>query len=324
MELSMQYDAIIVGGSFAGLTAAKYLARARRHVCVLDLGDPRHRFSAQPTGSSRRYDDDPHSVLQSMWDEVATYPTVTLLAEAAVSVQAQLGDFVVTNWSGEHIAGRRLLLAFGVSDILPDIPGLSERWGVSVLPCPHFHGFEYGRKPVGVLNASPQSPQQAMLLSEWCPTTFYLDGGECDVSMRETLESLKVRIEAAPVKRLAGVGCNLARIYLADNQIQPLDTLFLTPCHQLNSPIAEELGCAIDTGPLGQTIAVNAQQMTSIRHVYAAGDICRQTANITLACADGMKAAMAIHHSLAFDRDNIEQRDRSNGGFHAGYVNLLR
>ncbi len=103
-----------------------------------------------------------------------------------------------------------------------------------------------------------------MLLSEWCPTTFYLDGGECDVSMRETLERSKIRIEAAPVKRLAGVGCNLARIYLADNQIQPLDTLFLTPRHELNSSIAEELGCAIETGPIGQTIAVNAQQMTSI------------------------------------------------------------
>ncbi len=163
-----------------------------------------------------------------------------------------------------------------------------------------------------------------MLLSEWCPTTLYLDGGECDASMIKALERLKIRIEAAPVKRLAGVGCSLARIYLADNQIQPLDTLFLTPCHHLNSPIAEELGCAIEAGPLGQTIAVNAQQMTSIRHVYAAGDICRQTVNITLACADGMKAAMAIHHSLAFEKDYTEERDRSNGVINAGYVNLLR
>lgn len=302
----MQYDAIIVGGSFAGLTAAKYLARARRSVCVLDLGDPRHRFSAQPTGLWRRDDDDPHSVLQSMRDEVATYPTVTLLADAAVSVQAHQEDFVVTNWSGEHIAGKRLLLAFGVSDILPDIPGLSQRWGISVLPCPHLCSFEYDRKPVGVLNASPRSPQQAILLSELYPTTLYLDGGECDASMREVLERLKIRIEAAPVKRLAGVGFNLARIYLADNQVQPLETLFLTPCHQLNSSIAEGLGCAIKPGPLGQTIAVSGQQMTSIRHVYAAGDICRQTANITLACADGMKAAMAIHHSLVFGRDYAE------------------
>lgn len=302
----MQYDAIIVGGSFAGLTAAKYLARARRHVCVLDLGDPRHRFTAQPTGLWRWDDDNPHSALQSMWDEVATYPTVTLLAEAAVNVQAQGEDFVVTNWSGEHVAGRRLLLAFGVSDILPEIPGLSERWGVSVLPSPHFHGFEFNQRPVGVLNASPRSPQQAMLLSDWCPTILYLDGSECDASMRESLGRRKIRIEAAPVKRQAGDGCNLTRIYLADNQIQPLDTLFLTPCHQLNSSIAEELGCAIEAGPLGQTIVVDGQQMTSIRHVYAAGDICRQTANITLACADGMKAAMAIHHSLVFERDNAE------------------
>ncbi|SIQ86497.1 Thioredoxin reductase [Rhizobium sp. RU33A] len=302
----MQYDTIIVGGSFAGLTAARYLARARRHVCVLDLGDPRHRFSAQPTGMWRRDDDNPHSVLQSLWDEVATYPTVTLLAEAAVKVQAQQEDFVVTNWSGEHIAGRRLLLAFGVSDNLPDIPGLAERWGVSVLPCPDFHGFNYDRKPVGVLNASPRSPEQAMLLSEWCPTTLYLDGSGCDASMREALERRKIRIEAAPVRRLAGDGCNLARIYLADNQVQPLDTLFLTACHQLNSSIAEELGCAIETGPLGQTIAVNGQHMTSIRHVYAAGDICRKTANMTLACADGMTAAMAIHHSLVFETNATE------------------
>lgn len=302
----MQYDVIIVGGSFAGLTAANYLARARRKICLLDLGDPRHGFAAQPTGLWRRDDDDPYSVLQCMWDEVATYPTVTLHAQATVSVQVKQGTFVVTNWYGEQIVGKRLLLAFGVSDILPNIQGLPERWGISVLPCPLFHGFDFSKKPVGVLNTSSRSPQQAMLLSQWCPTTLFLDGRECGAAMRNTLERLKIRIETAPVKRLAGDGCNLARIYLADNPVQPLETLFLTPRHQLNSSIAEELGCEIETGPLGLTIAVSDQQMTSIRHVYAAGDICRQTANITLACADGMKAAMAIHNSLVFETDTAE------------------
>lgn len=97
----MQYDVIIVGGSFAGLTAAKYLARARRLVCVLDLGEPRHRVIAQVTGSRRRNDDSPHRVLQSLRDEVSTYPTVRLLPEPAVSAKGQSGAFVVQNWSGE-------------------------------------------------------------------------------------------------------------------------------------------------------------------------------------------------------------------------------
>lgn len=142
-----------------------------------------------------------------------------------------------------------------------------------------------------------------MLLSQCCPTTLYLDGGECDPATRIALERHKIRVEPAPVKRVAGDECSLVRIYLEDNQVQSFDTLFLAPRHQLNSSIPRELGCAIMTGSLGQTIEVNDQQMTSIRHVYAAGDICREAANVTLARTDGMKAAMAMTQSLLFETD---------------------
>lgn len=297
----MHYDAIVVGGSFAGLSAALYLARARKRVCVLDLGDPRNRFAAHSHGFFAHDGADPADLLEGMRKQVAAYPTVTLLPEAAVDAVEKDGSFSVTMWCGDIISGKRLLLAFGISDILPETPGLAERWGASVIHCPYCHGYEFSGRKLGVLNVSATSHHQAMLISEWGPTTFYLDGAKLDADMTQSLEGRGVSIETGAVRRLAGSGRNLSRIYLSENKVQPIDALFISPRYHLNSRIAEHLGCMIENGPLGQTIKVDQSQMTSVPNVYAAGDISRTAHNITFACADGVMAAMAIHNSLVFE-----------------------
>lgn len=297
----MNYDVIIVGGSFAGLSAALYLARARKQVCVLDLGDPRNRFASHSHGFFAHDGVHPAVLLETMRKQIAAYPTATLLSEAAVDAAEKDGSISVTMWCGDIISGKRLLLAFGISDILPETPGLAERWGASVVHCPYCHGYEFSGKKLGVLNVSAISHHQAMLVSEWGPTTFYLDGAELDAPLRAGLAERGIGIETGAVRRLAGKGRELSRIYLSENKVQPLDALFISPRYHLNSPIAEQFGCLIENGPLGQTIKVDQLQMTSVPNIYAAGDISRTAHNITFACADGVMAAMAIHNSLVFE-----------------------
>lgn len=145
------------------------------------------------------------------------------------------------------------------------------------------------------------SVHQAMLISEWGPTTFYLDGKAIDVQAREDLEQRGVQIEPAPVERLAGEGHALSHIHLANGRARSLRALFISPHHYLNSAIAEQIGCEIADGPLGPMIKVDEKQMTRVPNVFAAGDITRMAHNVTFACADGVMAAMGIHRSLAFE-----------------------
>ncbi|HEY9234773.1 MAG TPA: NAD(P)/FAD-dependent oxidoreductase [Phenylobacterium sp.] len=296
----MRHDAIIVGGSFAGLSAAMYIARARRSVCVVDAGAPRNRFAAQSHGFFAQDGSSPRAMLAAARAQVAAYPTVSLVDGEAVAARAQDDGFLVELADGRTLEGARLVLAFGLADELPPLPGLAERWGASVIHCPYCHGFEVADRRLGVLNVSPMSVHQAALIAEWGPTTFYLDGGELEPAAAADLAARGVRIESAKVEALHGEGSGLSAIALADGRSDPLDALFIGPRNHLGSPIAEQLGCDMDQGPLGAIVKTDAWKMTTVPGVYAAGDISRGAHSVTWASADGVTAGVAVHRSLVF------------------------
>lgn len=296
----MPYDTIIVGGSFAGLSAALYLGRSRRSVLVLDTHAPRNRFAPASHGFFAQDGSDPRAMLEAMRTQVAAYPTVRFLDERAVEAVHEKDAFRVTLASGEAVVGARLLLAFGITDVLPELPGLAERWGRTVLHCPYCHGYEVSGKRLGVLNLSPMSVHQATLIPEWGPTTFFLNGGTIDPEAAAALEKRGVAFEPEPVDSLVGEGTSLSAVRLRNGVERPLDALFIGPSNRLNSDIAERLGCAVEVGPLGSVVTVDEMKATTVAGVYAAGDITRMAHAVTFACADGVMAALAIHRSLAF------------------------
>ncbi|WP_248287351.1 NAD(P)/FAD-dependent oxidoreductase [Massilia antarctica] len=300
----MLYDTIIIGGSFAGLSAALYLGRARRSVCVLDTRTPRNRFAKASHGLFAQDGSDPMTMLETMRAQVASYPTVHFVDEAAVDASYEDGACSVKLLSGHLLLGTTLLLAYGITDILPNLPGLAERWGQSVIHCPYCHGYEFKGKQLGVLNLSPMSIHQALLIPEWGPTTFFLNGGAIEPNMATDLVRRGVTIEPAPVASLIGEGKNLSAIVLSNGHKQPLDALFIGAPYRFSSDIAERLGCAIDVGPIGSTVTVDEMKATSIAGVFAAGDITRMGHTTTFACADGVMAALAIHRSLIFEESS--------------------
>ena len=172
----MKHDAIIVGGGFAGLAAATYLARARRRVYVIDSGLPRNRFASASHGFLGRDGSSPLQILATAREQLLAYATVQMADAEVVKARARGDGFSVFSNSGEAIEGRKLVLAFGLHDELPDIPGLRERWGETVLHCPYCHGIEFADRELGVLYSTPTSIHQALLIAEWGPTTLYLDG----------------------------------------------------------------------------------------------------------------------------------------------------
>lgn len=297
----MRYDAVVVGGSFAGLSAAMYIARGRRSVCVVDTGLPRNRFAAQSHGFFGQDGSEPGVMLASARAQVGAYPTVTFVDGEAVGATGKSDDFYVDLATGGTLEAARLVLAFGVSDELPEIPGLTERWGKSVIHCPYCHGYEFSGQRLGVLAMSDMSAHQAMLVSEWGPTTLYLNGGpEPDDETLAELEKRNIAIEAACVRSIQGEGTALSALELADGRTPAIDALYIGPRNHLNSDLAEGLGCETELSPLGRVIVTDPQKATTVPGVYAAGDITRAFHNVTWACADGVMAAGAVHRSLVF------------------------
>ena len=297
----MIHDAIIVGGSFAGLSAATYLARARRSVCVIDAGAPRNRFAAHSHGFLTQDGSSPQAILATARKQVEAYPSVTLINDRAAAAGNAGDNFSVSLASGEILEARRLVLAFGLSDELPEIPGLAERWGNSVIHCPYCHGYEFSGQRLGVLLTAPLSLHQAMLVAEWGPVTFYLNGQPAP-SGDEAAELAKreIRIEQRAVRALHGDGTKLSAIELADGSQQPIDALYVSPRIRFNSDISGQLGCAMDETPVGTFIHTDAMKQTSVPGVYAAGDIARGAHSVTWASADGVMAGVAAHRSLVF------------------------
>jgi thioredoxin reductase len=296
----MQHDAVIVGGAFAGLAAATYLARARRSVCVIDARQPRNRFADASHGFLGSDGSDPGAILARARKQLLAYPTVRMIEAEAVGAQA-LGDgFSVALSSGEEISGRKAILAFGLRDTLEPIPGLAERWGKTVLHCPYCHGYEFAGRALGVLYRTPMSAHQACLVADWGPTTLYLNGHPLDADDAAKLAARKVRVEPGRIAKLIGERSGLSAVELEDGRTSALEALYVAPQSCLASPIAGQLGAAIDDGPMGPQIRTDADKMTTVPGLYAAGDIARAPHSVSWAVADGVTAGTSAHRALVF------------------------
>ncbi|HEX7817061.1 NAD(P)/FAD-dependent oxidoreductase [Dyella sp.] len=297
----MHLDAIVIGGSFAGLSAATYIARARRSVCVIDTGLPRNRFAEHSHGFFSHDGSAPLRMVATAREQVSAYSSARFVDVAAQRAARDDEGFVVTLADGQALRARRLVLAYGLRDHLPDVPGLAERWGKTVIHCPYCHGFEFSGQRLGVLHVVPMSVHQAMLVAEWGPVTFYLNGADRpDAETCAELEKRGVIIEPARVRRLHGEGTQLTGIELEEGRIQGLDALYTGSHMQFNSDIAEQLGCELDELSLGSIIRTDESRQTTVPGVYAAGDIVRGAHSVTWACADGVTAGTALHRSLVF------------------------
>lgn len=296
----MKHDAIIVGGGFAGLAAATYLARARRSVCVIDTGQPRNRFATASHGFLGFDGSRPQAILARARDQLSAYPGVRMIDAEAVAARSGEDGFSVSLSSGEEIMARKAVLAFGLRDMLEPIPGLGERWGKTVLHCPYCHGFEFADRRLGVLYRTPMSAHQARLIAEWGPTTLYLNGAGLDPDSAATLAEQGVEVEPGKVRRLLGEHEALSAIEFEDGRTSPVEALYVAPQSCLSSPIAEQLGVVIDEGQMGPVIRTDADKMTNVPGLYAAGDIARAPHSVSWAVADGVTAGTPAHRALVF------------------------
>jgi Thioredoxin reductase len=292
-------DVVIIGGSFAGLSAALQLGRARRKVIVLDTMTPRNRFAAHAHGVLGHDGKPPHRILGEAIAQMRPYGTVRFIQARAETVSGGKDDFRVTTADGETIATRRVFLSHGVTDIMPDIEGFAECWGQSVLHCPYCHGFEVADRRLGVLYFSPLSQHVAAMLGDWTgDLAVFADGHEIAPDFRETLRRKGIGLIEPKVVRLMHQDGRLAAVGLADGSEVGLDALFAGPRQRPSADFHRQLGLAMDEGPLGAVIRVDDSYETSVPGIYAAGDVASMKQSVPLAMAHGNVAGVFCHHSL--------------------------
>jgi thioredoxin reductase len=295
------YDVTVVGGSFAGVSAAMQLARARRRVLLIDAGRPRNRFASHAHGFLGQDGVAPAQIVASATAQLLKYPTVTLVNAEALGVQGESGDFHLELADGSRSRAKRLILATGIRDKLPALPGLEARWGVSVLHCPYCHGYEVGDRRLGVLATHALSVHQAILIPDWGTTTWFTQGiVEPNEEEAALLQTRQVSIERTPVAEVLGDAPAIDALRLVDGRVIPIEALFVSARTEMASDLAEQLGCALDEGPLGPLIRVDGFKETSVPGVFAAGDASIAMTNATFASASGVMAGVSAHRSLIF------------------------
>ena len=295
------FDSIVIGGSFAGHAAALQLGRARQRTLLVDGGLPRNRFAAASHGFLGQDGVSPAQILATARQQLMRYATVEVRDGEVVNAVAIERGFRVSLANGQEEMARTLILATGVRDLLPDIPGMQERWGTSVLHCPYCHGYEVNQQPLGVLANNALAFHQAMILPDWGATTFFTQGlFEPSAEQVVALASRGVQVERSQVVELFGEAPHLDGVRLADGRTIAISALFTSPQTVPVGTLAEKLGCAFEDGPTGPIISTDQRQQTSVPGVFAAGDVASPMPQVTVAAASGVVAGGSAHQWLIF------------------------
>ncbi|MGW7207475.1 NAD(P)/FAD-dependent oxidoreductase [Streptomyces sp. NPDC054837] len=297
-ETSETYEVIVIGGGAAGLSAALVLGRARRRTLVIDAGEPRNAPAAHMQGYLTRDGMPPAEFLALGREEIARYG-VELVADRAVDVTA---DFTVTPASGRTVQGRRLVIATGLKDELPPVPGVAERFGRDVLHCPYCHGWEVRDQAFGVLATTPLSVHQALMVSQWSKdvTLFLHQVAETDLSADDLRRLAAARVKVVPgeVAELVVTEDRLTAVRLKDGETFAREIVFTAPRAVPQTDLLARLGAKLHETPFGSYPVVDPTGQTTVPGVWAVGNAMGFGEQVINAAAGGYRAGATINGDL--------------------------
>nr|WP_245886471.1 NAD(P)/FAD-dependent oxidoreductase [Kineococcus xinjiangensis] len=298
------YDVVVVGGGAAGLSATLQLARSRRSVLVVDAGEPRNAPAAAMHGFLGHDGLPPADLLARGRAEVRRYGAEVVRGRVDGAARDGSG-FAVRLAGGREVGARRLLVATGLVDELPDVPGLRERWGRDVLHCPYCHGWEVRDTPVGVLG-SPAALHQAHLFRQLTPDVvlFQHTAPAPGAAEREELRARGIRLVEGEVAGLVVAGDELTGVRMRSGEVVPRRALAVAPRFVARSAVLESLGAAlspltVDGAVVAVQVEVDGGGLTSVPGVWAAGNVCDARAQVVTAAAAGAAAGARINADLA-------------------------
>ena len=291
------FEVIIVGGSYAGLSAALALGRSLRRVLVIDRGAPCNRQTPHSHNFLTRDGETPAAIAAEAKRQVLAYPTVQWREGRAVAGEKSEAGFLVRTEAGETFGAEKLLFATGVQDQMPELDGFAACWGISVLHCPYCHGYEVHGQPLGVLANGEAAIEFCRLIHHWSgELTLFTNGpATLPASHRQELTQRGIRIVEQPIRALDHGQGQLRQVVFENGEVYALTALFARVSFRQHCPLPEALGCQLtDAGH----IRVDEMQQTTVAGVFAAGDNTTGFRAVSIATAAGSKAGAMINHHL--------------------------
>ncbi|RZQ65974.1 FAD-dependent oxidoreductase [Amycolatopsis suaedae] len=317
MTFTKRYDVVVVGGGAAGLSAALTLGRARRSVLVIDAGRPRNAPAAHAHNYLGREGVPPLELLQLGRAEIAQYGAEVVEGTVVSARRVHEGHFTVTLADGSAVDARRLVLATGVVDELPDIPGLAQRWGRDVLHCPFCHGWEVRDYAIAVVAVGPTAMHQALLWRQWTDRLTLLTNESFTPTAgeREQLDARDITVVDGAVSGLEITGDALTGIRLADGTVVACEAAVVGAPVTVRSPIVESLGLHLSDvyfgeQLIGQVVKVDDAGATSEPGVWAAGNVTSFKAQVISSAAAGVNVGGVVNADLVEEdtRDAVAAR----------------
>ena len=300
-----RYDAVVVGAGSAGLSAALMLGRSRRRVLVLDGGEPRNAPAEGVHYFFTRDGTPPDEMLRIGREQLEPYPGVELRQAIATGAAGADGRFEISLDDGTVVEARKVLLATGVHDELPERPGFRELWGRGIYHCPYCHGWEVRDRPLAILAKTEHLVMQATMIRNWSRDIVALTDGESGLEpkARDRLAALDVPVKEEKISRLEGRSDGsegLSKIHFEDGSEIEREGLFYAPPQRQRSDLAEDLGCETEAMGLSPAVVKSdpTTKETTVTGVFVAGDAGTMLQGAIMAAASGAGAAAFINHAL--------------------------
>jgi thioredoxin reductase len=309
MSVSSMFDVVIVGAGPAGLNAALVLGRSRRRVLVCDTGRPRNAASQAMHGFLTRDGIHPAEFARIGREQLAVYDTVEFRDIEVRSILPAKDQFAVTLQDGTQVTAKRILLATGLVDQLPELEGLPEHYGRSIFHCPYCDGWEVRDQPLAIYGRGENGPGLALELTGWSLDLVLCTNGPAQLSdtTRQKLADNRIEVREDMIARLEGNNGVLERIVFDNGGSLERRAMFFNLGHQQHSSLATRLGCEL--APDRGDIVSDRHESTNVPGIYVAGDAASHSHMAIIAASEGAIAALAINTELL--RQEVKARSKA-------------
>lgn len=301
--MNRKFDIIIIGGSYAGLSAAMSLGRALFRVLILDSGAACNRQTPQSHNFITQDGTPPAVIAASALDQVLKYPNVTFEKNRVTGLTGSNGNFQISTGTAEVIGAAKVLFATGIKDIMPDIDGFSDCWGISAIHCPFCHGYEYRHQKTGLLMNGEGTAEHAIFLSNWTDQLSIFSNGKSQISVsdQQLLLSRNIKVIEKPIQAIVHSQGHMKQLLFDDAELLEINALYVRLPFLQHSTIPEQIGCELNEAGF---IKTDTFLQTNIEGIYAAGDNVSPMRSVSNAVAQGTFAGAAMSRAMILNQNN--------------------